>query len=102
MDAPYEEVRSAYADGNLRKFFTRSDTQQTAKTRTRSGRQAVLETMAMHPNARREPPPTPAQMRKQLTDMAMPQPASTLAERHAELTAMAMPYQTAASVGLHG
>jgi hypothetical protein len=90
MDAPYEEVRSAYADGNLRKFFTRS------------GRQAVLETMAMHPNARREPPPTPAQMRKQLTDMAMPQPASTLAERHAELTAMAMPYQTAASVGLHG
>ncbi len=49
MDASYEEIRSAYADGNLAKFFTRSDRCSGVTAlggRSMTAKQRQLETMA--------------------------------------------------------
>ena len=46
MDAPYEDIRSAYADGNLAKFFTRSDNRG-ARRGALSSQQKQLEVLAM-------------------------------------------------------
>jgi hypothetical protein len=58
--------------------------------------------MATAPVAHRLPL-TPAQMRKQLTDMRYPTTRTTPAQARKQLTDMAIPpYETAESVGLHG
>lgn len=66
-----------------------------------SGAAALKALMAMAPVEHRLPL-TPAQMRKQITDMRYPAPATkTPAQARAELTRMATPpYETAASIGL--
>jgi uncharacterized protein len=101
MDAPEQDIFDMARRDELRKLFTRSDNRgPQSLTTTKTGRQALIELMALHPSAQR-PSRTPAQMRSQLTRMRLPKPRKTVAERRAELTKLARPmYQSAAEVGI--
>jgi uncharacterized protein len=86
FDADEAEVFELARQGELRKMFTRTD--RPAETRT--GAQALRELMAMAPSDHRTPM-TPAQMKRQLTEMAMPCTGRSAHQARAELTAMALP-----------
>jgi Caudovirus prohead serine protease len=88
FDADPEDVFALARENDLRRMFTRSD-----ETKTKSGRQALVELMAMAPAAYKTTM-TGALAMAELTRMAMPQP--TTAQRMVELTEMARPgYETA-------
>ena len=89
-------------DNQLSKLFVRTDTRGPPAT-TLTGRQALVQLLAMKPGVTQRKTLSPAQARKILTDMRYAQPRpKTPAELRAELTRMRYsPYETAEMAGLH-
>lgn len=97
FDADPQDVYTLAREDELRKLFRRTDN----RGNRISGRQALLQLMAMKPVVPQRKPMTHSQRRKMLTDCRYPAPRKTMSERRAELTRMALPpYQTAAEIGL--
>jgi hypothetical protein len=101
-------IREIAKRDELRSLFIRTDNRGPAKSLTepepvaeawtKSGREALVEVMAAHPNV----PNDQARRRLELTNQALPfyDPRRQLADRAAELRAMKYPpYETAESVG---
>jgi uncharacterized protein len=104
-DAVFELAK----DKRLKELFVRTDSiggrnYTSVREATISGRQALLQVMAMQPNTQRPIGLTPAQADRELRQMALPSydPIRQAEDRRAELERMrhAAPYETAEAIGL--
>jgi uncharacterized protein len=104
-----DDVFELARDNRLKELFVRTDNiggraYTSVRQATISSREALLQVMAMGPNAQRPIGLTPAQARRELTLMAQPdyEVYRQTAERQAELDRMyraAAPYETAEAIG---